>query len=148
MKIQFKLNLVSGIFSVMIGILLLYLIPSQISAEISSTNSGVTSSTLPSMVGWLFVVCGVILLIQSIILKKDEFKVLDVKTELLVLAYMAILVIYGYFFKYGFLWTTSLLSVITLLFTRCKNKWYYLITVVAVFVLYFVFKMILHVRLP
>ena len=148
MMIKFKSNLVSGIFSIIIGSAVLLLIPSQISAEIVASKNSVSSSTLPTLIAILFIVCGVILLFQSLILKKDDVKEIAIKKELWVCIYMAVLVLYAILFKYGFIWTTSLLAVITLIFAKCKNKWFYPITIVVVFLLYFVFKTLLHVRLP
>lgn len=148
MKLQYRSNLTAGIVSVVMGAVLYYLIPLQISADMTPSNSGMTSQTLPSFIAILFILCGLGLLVQSLVFKQDEVKELEIKTELWTGLYMVCLVIYGCTFKQGFLPTTCVLAVATLAFARCKNKWYYVITVAAVFGLYFIFKTLLHVRLP
>lgn len=148
MKIRFKSNLWAGIVSILMGVVLMLLVPTQVSEELAKTASVVTSKTLPNMIAILFIVCGIILIIQSVILKQDSIKELDLSKELTVAGYMVTLVLYAIFFKKGFLICTTILAVVTLIFVKCKNIWYYLCSVGAVFALYFIFKTLLHVRLP
>ncbi len=146
--IRIKSNLASGIASLILGLALYFIIPSQISAEFSKNVSGVDSKTIPTMIAILFIVCGIILIFQSLVLKKDEVRELAVKEECKTLAYMAVLVVYAYAFNFGFIASTSVLAVLTLAFSKCKKPLYYIITVLAVFLLYGVFKILLHVPLP
>ena len=93
-------------------------------------------------------VCGVVLLIQSLILKKDTVKTLIVGKELKALAYMAMLLIYSILFKRSFLISTILLGVATLAMTGTKKKLYYVIVIAMVVVLYLLFAKVLHIQLP
>ncbi len=146
--LRYPSNLTAGIASIIMGGGLYYMIPIYISQDMTPSKSGMTSQTLPSFIAILFLICGVGLLLQSLVLKQEEIKELELKSEALTGLYMVALVIYGMTFKQGFVLTTSILAVITLAFARCKNKWYYPITVIFVVGLYLVFKNLLNVRLP
>ena len=87
-------------------------------------------------------------MIQSLVLKKDEVKTLDVGKELKALGYMAVILIYALLFKKSFLVSTMFLGVATLAFTGSKKKSFYVIVLAAVLILYLLFSKVLHVQLP
>ena len=118
------------------------------SAEDYSATYGITSRTIPGAIGILWIGCGVVLLIQSLILKKDTVKTLIVGKELKALAYMGMLLIYSILFKRSFLISTILLGVATLAMTGTKKKLYYAIVIAMVVVLYLLFAKVLHIQLP
>ena len=89
-----------------------------------------------------------VLLIQSLILKKDTVKTLIVGKELTAFAYMGMLLIYSILFKRSFLISTILLGVATLAMTGTKKKLYYVIVIAMVVVLYLLFAKVLHIQLP
>ena len=117
-------------------------------AEDYSATYGITSRTIPCAIGVLWIVCGVVLLIQSLILKKDTVKTLIVGKELKALAYMAMLLIYSILFKRSFLISTILLGVATLAMTGTKTKLDDVIVIAMVVVLYLLFAKVLHIQLP
>ena len=130
MEIKYKSNLAAGIVSIILGVICIILVPLQIAEDYSATY-GITSRTIPCAIGVLWIVCGVVLLIQSLILKKDTVKTLIVGKELKALAYMAML-----------------LGVATLAMTGTKKKLYYVIVIAMVVVLYLLFAKVLHIQLP
>ena len=144
MEIKYKSNLAAGIVSIILGVICIILVPLQIAEDYSATY-GITSRTIPCAIGVLWIVCGVVLLIQSLILKKDTVKTLIVGKEL---AYMAMLLIYSILFKRSFLISTILLGVATLAMTGTKKKLYYVIVIAMVVVLYLLFAKVLHIQLP
>ena len=146
MEIKYKSNLAAGIVSVILGIVCIILVPLQIAEDYSATY-GITSRTVPYVIGILWIVCGIILLVQSLILKKDTEKTLIVGKELKALAYMAILLVYSILFKRSFLISTIMLGLATLAMTGSKKKLFYVIVIV-VAVLYFLFEKVLHIQLP
>lgn len=73
MEIKYKSNLVAGIVSLILGVICLILVPLQIAEDYSATY-GITSRTVPYAIGILWIVCGVILLVESLILKKIQKK--------------------------------------------------------------------------
>ena len=136
MEIKYKSNLAAGIVSIILGVICIILVPLQIAEDYSATY-GITSRTIPCAIGVLWIVCGVVLLIQSLILKKDTVKTLIVGKELKALAYMVMLLI-----------STILLGVATLAMTGTKKKLYYVIVIAMVVVLYLLFAKVLHIQLP
>ena len=147
MEIKYKSNLVAGIVSLILGVICLILVPLQIAEDYSATY-GITSRTVPYAIGILWIVCGVILLVQSIVLKKDTEKTLVVGKELKALAYMVMLLVYGILFKRSFLISTILLGVATLAMTGTKKKLFYVIVIAMVVVLYLLFAKVLHIQMP
>ena len=147
MEIKYKSNLAAGIVSLILGVICLILVPLQIAKDYSATY-GITSRTVPYAIGILWIACGVILLVESLILKKDTEKTLVVGKELKALAYMVILLAYGILFKRSFLISTILLGVATLAMTGTKKKLFYVIVIAMVVVLYLLFAKVLHIQMP
>ena len=147
MEIKYKSNLAAGIVSIILGVICIILVPLQIAEDYSATY-GITSRTVPYAIGILWIVCGIILLVQSLVLKKDTEKTLIVGKELKALAYMEILLVYSILFKRSFLISTIMLGLATLAMTGSKKKLLYVIVIVVVAVLYFLFEKVLHIQLP
>ena len=146
-KLHYRSNLIAGIVSIIAGIICLVLVPQQIGRDYAVTY-GITSRTVPQAVGILWIVCGVILGVQSLVFHKDTVKTLVVTRELKALAYMAVLVLYMVTFRRSFLIATIALGLITLAFTGCRKPLYYAIVTAAVVLLYLAFTYVLHVKLP
>ena len=70
-KIKFPSNLVSGIASIIAGIVLWFVIPQQVGLE-KTISYGITSRSVPTAIAVLFVVGGVILVLQSLVFKKEK----------------------------------------------------------------------------
>ena len=92
--------------------------------------------------------CGVGLIVQSLVLKKDEVREIELRQEAKGLLYMLILLAYGWGFSRSFLISTSLLGAVTLALQKDKKPLHYVVVVAVVVVLYFTFTELLHVRLP
>ena len=123
------------------------LIPAQIGEDYSATY-GITSRTIPYAIAVLWIICGIVLLVQSLILKKDEIKVLEIKKEVKALLYMLVLLIYALLFNKSFLLSTIFLGIATLAFTGTKKKSYYIIVTAVVIIVYVLFTKVLHVQMP
>lgn len=147
MKITYRSNLLAGIVSVILGIICIIVIPGQIGEDYSVTY-GITSKTVPYAVAVLWILCGGVLAFQSLVLKTDTVKVLEVGKEARALAYMAVLVLYCVLFKKSFLLSTIFLGIATLAFTGTKKKLYYGVILVTVVTLYLLFSNVLHVQMP
>lgn len=147
MKIKYRSNLVAGIVSIILGVICYMMIPAQIGEDYAATY-GITSRTVPYAVAVLWIVCGAALIVQSLILKKDEVKTLEMGKEAKALGYMVVLLIYALLFEKSFLFATMFLGVATLAFTGSKKKLFYVIILITVAVLYFLFSKVLHVQMP
>lgn len=147
MMIKYRSNLVAGVVSILLGIVCWIVIPQQIGEDYAVTY-GITSRTFPYAIACLWIICGALLVFQSLILKKDTEKVLRVKQECKALGYMIVLLLYAFLFQMSFLWSTMLLGVVTLAFTGSRKKLYYVIVLAAVAMLYLLFAKVLHVQMP
>lgn len=147
MKIKYRSNLMAGCLAIVAAVVLFLIIPSQVGLE-SSATFGITSRTLPYALSILSAACGVGLIIQSLVFKKDEVKEVDLGQEGKGILYMLVLLAYGLGFSHSFLISTSLLGIVTLAFQKDKKPLHYVVVVAVVAVLYFTFTELLHVRLP
>ena len=147
MKIKYRSNLLAGCLAIVAAAVLFLIIPSQVGQE-SSATYGITSRTLPYALSILSAACGVGLIVQSLVMKKDEVREIDLVQEGKGLLYMLILLAYGWGFSRSFLISTSLLGAVTLAFQKDKKPLHYVVVVAVVTVLYFTFTELLHVRLP
>lgn len=147
MKIRYRSNAAAGVVSIVLSIVCLILIPRQIGEDYTVTY-GITSRTVPYAVAVLWIVCGMVLLVQSLLLKKDEVKELDLKKEGKALGYMAVLLVYAILFNKSFLLSTAFLGAVTLVFLGCRRKLFYAIVLALVVVLYLLFSQVLHIQLP
>lgn len=147
MKIRYRSNAAAGVVSIVLSIVCLILIPRQIGEDYTVTY-GITSRTVPYAVAVLWIVCGMVLLVQSLLLKKDEVKELDLKKEGKALGYMAVLLVYAILFNKSFLLSTAFLGAVTLVFLGCRRKLFYAIVLALVAVLYLLFSQVLHIQLP
>ena len=147
MKVKYRSNLVAGIVSVILGIICMVIIPRQIGEDYSATY-GITSRTVPYAIAVLWIICGIVLMVQSLVFKKDEIKMIDVSKEAKAVGYMLVILIYSVLFKKSFLLSTVFLGLATLAFTGSRKKSFYLIVFAVVVILYLLFSKVLHVQLP
>lgn len=147
MKIRYRSNMTAGIVSIVLGIICLVLIPRQIGEDYSATY-GITSKTVPYAIAVLWLLCGAALVFQSLVLKKDEIKTLEIKKETKALGYMAVILTYALLFNRSFVISTMFLGIVTLAFTGCRKKIFYGIIILIVAVLYLLFSRILHIQMP
>ena len=147
MKIKYRSNLMAGCLAIVAAVVLFLIIPSQVGLE-SSATFGITSRTLPYALSILSAACGVGLIIQSLVFKKDEVKEVDLGQEGKGILYLLVQLAYGVGFSDSFLISTSLLGIVTLAFQKDKKPLHYVVVVAVVAVLYFTFTELLHVRLP
>jgi len=147
--VKYRSNLWGGILSIIMGVAVCCLVPAYIGTESSATKLyGINSRTVPYGMAILLIICGVILLIQSLVFKKDTVKELVVKQEFLAVIYIALLVVSLVIYAHSFILSMLLLGFATLAMLKCKKILYYMIEAATVFVLFFVFNYILHAGLP
>jgi hypothetical protein len=109
---------------------------------------GITSRTMPYLLAVVFACCGLILVIQSLVFKKESYKEIEVRQELKALCYMAVLVGYVVLFRLNFIFALFFLGAATLAFMKTRKKLYYLVVLILAVGLYFIFTLGLHVFLP
>ena len=87
------------------------------------------------------------LVTQSLILKQDKEKILDLSAELPPALLFVAFILYILSFEKDWMVSTALLACVTLALSKCKNWLYYVIAVVLTIGMYFLFANILHIRL-
>ena len=147
MILRYKSNLCAGMAGIIFGAVLYYLIPNYIGTEYGVEDM-ITSRTMPYAVAVIAMLCGAALVFQSVVLKKDTVKQVELGKEAKALFYMVVLAVYCLTFQYGFIMTTAGIGVATLVFSGSKRIYHYVVVIGTVFLLYWVFTSVLYVRLP
>lgn len=143
-----KTNLVSGIFFVCISLILLFLMPSQI--QVYSTVSFLESAKAAPLIAILIMlICGLLLIFQSLVLKKENIVVLQFKEQKYAIYTILFMILFAaLIYLLGFL-IASIVTVLGLYkFYGIKSKKQLIsLLLIAVFV-YFVFINVFHISLP
>lgn len=154
MKIRYNTEIISGVIFSILGATLWFLIPSQIKTMEKGT---ITAQTIPRIaIGgmFFFAIC---LLIEGlfarekkeVVVTKESFDSAGFKLEMRSLVYALFLVIYCFIIQpLGFLLSTILLVVAILLFYGARKWYYYAIPIFMIGIVYFIFRILLHVSLP
>lgn len=146
MIIKYRSNLACGIASVLAAVILCLIIPQQIGLE-ATVKFGITSRTIPYGIAAVFALCGVGLIVQSLVLKKDKVKELDLKAEVPALLMFAVLLVYLLLFEKEWPLSTAAVGCAALVLSKSKKWYYYAIVVALTIALYFIFVNMLHIRL-
>ena len=147
-ELRIKKNLGSGVFTILLSGLILWIIPSQVKSTTSQV-SGFNADYFPKLLCYVMLVCGILLVAKSFVAKKDEEIVIVFKDEYRVLLYGLLMIAYVAAISYlGFLISTLLFSMGSLALMRCKNKWYYLAVVLLSVGIWGCFVYLLNVSLP
>lgn len=154
MKIKYNSEILSGVVFAVVGIILWFLIPSQIP---TLEKTAVTAQTLPRIAIGGMVLFSVCLLLEGILMRekkelvvtKESFHSEAFHKEIRSVVYCLFLVIYCLIVEpLGFVVSTILLVVAIMLYYRARKWYYYVIPLSMIAVVYVVFKMLLHVSLP
>lgn len=149
MVFKYKSNLCGGILSIVFSVVLFFMIPKQIAEDPASAMAmGINSRTVPYAMAILIFICGLYLIFQSIVLKKDTTKEIVLKKEALALVYAACIIVFAVLFKESYLLATLFLGLATLVLLKCRKPLFYAIEIALIIGLFFLFKMALGVRLP
>src|SRR5690554_4042682 len=135
MNIRYRSNLTAGISAVVVSIVIFLIIPLEIGEDVQAVH-GITSRTFPYVLSGLMGACGLGLIIQSLVFKKDEIKEIKLGQEVKGVLYIIVLLIYAFACRYSFVIATSLLGFATLRFEKCKKISYYLIIMSTVVIIY------------
>lgn len=146
---KLKTNLISGILAIILGSVLLLIVPFQIQEEMFITKGQIPADFIPKTTSWVMIILGIILLAQSVFLKKEQVVEVEKRALGRSLIFLGMLILYAILFTYiGFLLSSVIFSLVLLVFLKCKNPLYYVICVMFPVVVYFVFTYGLSVRLP
>lgn len=148
MKFKIKTNLVSGIVMGLFSIIMLLVIPTQV--RVPAYDSGAPSPRIiPSACLVLMLVFSIVLIVQSLVFKKEKVVEFDWEKErpvivmiLMMCVYVALIIYMGYVIA-------SIVTFIAVLFYCGERKLpTYVVTVVASVVIFFLFKNVFNIQLP
>lgn len=154
MKIKYNSEIISGAVFSIVGAILWVLIPSQIK---TMEKSAINAQTLPRIaIGGIFIFA-VCLLLEGIFARekkevtvtKESFRIEAFKKELRSILYALFLVAYCFMVQpLGFVVSTVILVLAIMLFYGARKWYYYVIPLAMVGIVYYVFRVMLHVSLP
>jgi len=148
--LKIKSNLLGGIVSIVISLLVLKIIPLQISGKSwNPSKFSLNAEYMPKFFAGGIFIMGLLLMFQSLVLKKEVYYIIVLKDEFRILIYASILSIYAILIPIiGYIISSIMLVVVTLLYLKEKNYRYYLYAIIFVLVIYYVFTFVLKVTLP
>lgn len=149
-KIRLYVDIITPIIFIIFAVAVLLAMPSQI-ALLSS--SSINERSFPTLLMFLIIICGVVLLGKEIFNIVSKKKVNIVETTALVevkaLIILGILVLYWLLMGLiGFIISSILLGLAMLMFFRVKKVSYYIIVSVVAVLIGVFFRYVLNVRLP
>lgn len=156
MKIKYNSEIISGAIFAIAGAALWLLIPTQIKIRAAEAGA-INAQTLPRIaVGGMFLFAVGLLLEgifarekKELVISKESLRSQGFKKELRSVIYALFLVAYCFLVKpLGFLLSTALLVIAIMLFYGARKWYYYAIPLAMIGIVYYVFRILLHVSLP
>jgi len=154
MKIKYNSEIISGAVFSVVGAVLWFLIPTQIK---TMEKSAINAQTLPRIaIGGMFLFAVGLLLEglfarekKELVITGESFRSEGFKMELRSIFYALFLVAYCFMIQpLGFVVSTVLLVVVIMLYYGARKWYYYAIPLAMVGIVYYVFRVMLHVSLP
>lgn len=146
MIISIKKNLSSGIFSILFGVGMLITIPYFIKYKIQVVSNAIGPDYLPKIVAILMLVCGTLLVIKSLVFKKDDRVTINLKSEIRTVLYIVLVIVFIVIFKFISFLIAALLAVpLSLLIMEDRNIKHYIAGEILAVMVWAMFKFLLHV---
>ena len=148
MKFKIKTNLVTGILMGLLSAYLLYVMPKQV--RVPAYDSGAPSPRIiPGVCLVVILLCSVILIIESLVFKKEKIVEFDWNNEKPAILLIAVLCIYVFLIiKIGFILASAITFVVVLAYCGERKPFIYIFTIALVVGIYFLFSKVFHVSLP
>lgn len=149
-KVNLYVDIITPIIFIIFAVAVLLAMPKQI-ALLSSGS--INERSFPTLLMFLIIICGVVLLIKEIynIISKKKANIVEttVLVEVKALIILGILVLYWLLMGLvGFIVSSILLGLAMLMFFRVKKPSYYIIVSVVAVLIGVFFRYVLNVRLP
>lgn len=147
--LRIKTNLVGGIFTLAIAVGLLLLVPSQIQIGASAIEGHLAADSVPRMVLILMIVLSVMLILESLVLKREHIVEIEIKQLKSIAVFTGILFLgVILFYVLGFLVSMFVMCGLIFLRLKCKERKLYIVCAVLIILVYIIFTEALNVRLP
>ena len=154
MKIKYNAEMISGTIFAVVGAVLWFLIPLQIKAM---EKTAINAQTLPRIaIGGIFLFAVGLLLEgifakekKELVITKESFRSEGFRQEMRSVLYALFLVAYCFVIGVlGFVVSTIILVLAVMIFYGARKWYYYAIPLAMVGIVYYVFRVLLHVSLP
>ncbi len=154
MKIKYNSEIISGLIFSLVGLVLWFLIPSQVQ---TLEKTAINAQTFPRIAIGGLVLFSIGLLLEGLFAKEkreivvtaESFRSTAFKKEMRSVVYALFLIVYCLLIgRLGYIISTALLVVAVMLFYRARKWYYYAIPLGMVGVVYYVFKVLLRISLP
>lgn len=154
MKIKYNSEMISGTIFAIVGAVLWFLIPLQIR---TMEKTAINAQTLPRIaIGGIFLFAVGLLLEgifarekKELVITKESFRSDGFKKEMRSVLFALFLVAYCFLVGLlGFVVSTIILVLAVMIFYGARKWYYYAIPLVMVGIVYYVFRVLLHVSLP
>ncbi len=136
-------HLTAGIFSMVLGAIAAALIPGQIKVP---GQTGITSRTIPFFLAGIIFLLGCILVFSSLVLKKEDYREVEVSEEIRRGFFIGALVVYVFAMDWiGFLTSSLLMGAFVLWYIEDRKPLHYGVVGLCIGVIYLVFRFLLNV---
>ena len=148
-KIKIRTNLVTGIIMGVVSIVFLLIVPMQIGEPGWVQPGSLSPRAIPTLVLSGILLCSVILIVQSLVFKKEDIYEFEVTKELTTLAILGMILGFAFIVvNFGF-WPAIIIFFPAILFFMGERKpLVYIVTIVLGFGIYFLFIRVFMVPLP
>ncbi|MBR4707776.1 MAG: tripartite tricarboxylate transporter TctB family protein [Pseudobutyrivibrio sp.] len=148
MKFKIKTNLWSGIIMGALSLILLVIMPYQV--RVPAYDSGAPSPRIiPGMCLVLMLFFSVVLIIQSLVFKKERVVEFDWNKEKPAILLIALLCLYvALMLLIGFIPASAITFIVILFFCGERKPFIYIFTIAAAVGIFFLFKYVFTVSLP
>ncbi|MCR4999791.1 MAG: tripartite tricarboxylate transporter TctB family protein [Lachnospiraceae bacterium] len=148
MKFKIKTNLWSGIIMGAISLLMLILMPYQV--RVPAYDSGAPSPRIiPGVCLVIMLVFSLVLIFQSLVLKKEKIVEFDWEKEKPAILLIALLCAYvALMITVGFIAASAIIFIIILAYCGERKPFIYIFVIAVAIGIYFLFKMVFNVSLP
>ena len=148
MKFKIRTNLVSGILMGLFSGYMLYVMPKQV--RVPAYDSGAPSPRIiPGICLVVILLCSVILIIQSLVFKKEKIVEFDWENEKPAILLIILMCIYVFLIiKIGFIIASAIIFIIVLFYCGERKPFIYIFPIALAVGIYFLFTGVFHVSLP
>ena len=148
MKFKIRTNLVTGILMGLFSGFMLYVMPKQV--KVPAFDSGAPSPRIiPGICLVIILICSIVLIIQSLVFKKEKIVEFDWENEKPAILLIVMLCIYVFLIiKIGFILASAITFCVILFYCGERKPFIYIFTVALAVGIYFLFSKVFHVSLP
>lgn len=148
MKFKIKTNLWTGLIMGGLSIVLLVVLPNQV--RLPAYDSGAPSPRIiPSLVLYGILLASIVLVIQSLVLKKEKIYEFDLKNELPCIVLIGLMCLFTFLIlKLGFILAVVIVFPIMLYYFGERKLPIYIFTLAMGIGVFFLFKYVFNISLP